>query len=190
VRSLVQATVCLLAVVVPAAPAWAGRGVPKHKARAANVACPDAGMPPAPGAGARYDAAARCLINMARAAAGLRALRSEPRLGVAADVCANDMVNRSYFDHVSPDGSTPRMRVRATGYRGRTGGFRTAETIGWGSGEMATPAAIVSGWLHSSEHRAILLSPLYREIGIGLAIGAPGTGQVGATVAADFGTRR
>ena len=189
-RSLVQAVVCLLAVVVPAAPAWAARGVPKHKARAANVACPDAGMPPAPGAGSRYDAATRCLINMARAASGLRTLRSNPRLAAAASACANDMVARGYFDHVSPEGSTPRMRVRATGYRGRAGRFRTAETIGWGSGEMATPAAMVSEWLRSPEHRAILLSPLYREVGIGLAIGAPGTGEVGATVAADFGTRR
>ena len=189
-RSLVQAVVCLLAVAVPAAPAWAGRGVPKHKARAANFACPDADMPPAPGVGARYDAATRCLINVARAASGVRALRSELRLAVAAGACANDMVTRGYFDHVSPDGSTPRMRVRATGYRGRTGRFRTAETIAWGSGEMATPESIVSGWLRSSEHRAILLSPLYREVGIGLAIGAPGTGEVGATVAADFGTRR
>jgi uncharacterized protein YkwD len=190
VRSLVQAAMCLLAVAVPAAPAWAGRGVPKHKARAANVACPDADMPPAPDTGARYDAATRCLINMARAASGLRALRSEPRLAAAARACANDMVNRGYFDHVSPEGSTPRMRVRAAGYRGRSGRFRAAETIGWGSGQMATPSAIVSEWLQSSEHRAILLSPRYREVGIGLAIGAPGTGEVGATVAADFGARR
>lgn len=189
-RSLVQAVVCLLAFAVPAAPAWAGRGVPKHKARAANLACPDADLPAAPGSGARYDAAARCLINVARAASGLRAVRSNSRLAAAAGACANDMVARGYFDHVSPDGSTPRMRVRATGYRGRTGGFRSAETIGWGSGEMSTPEAIVSEWLRSPEHRAILLSPLYREVGIGLAIGAPGTGEVGATVAADFGTRR
>jgi len=56
--------------------------------------------------------------------------------------------------------------------------------------QMSTPEAIVSEWLRSPEHRAILLSPLYREVGIGLAIGAPGTGEVGATVAADFGTRR
>ena len=50
--------------------------------------------------------------------------------------------------------------------------------------------AIVAEWLHSAEHRAILLSPRFREVGIGLAIGAPGTGEGGATVAADFGARR
>ena len=82
-RSLVQATMCLLAIAVPAAPAWAGRGVPKHKARAANVACPDADMPPAPGAGARYDAARATLMRHRVAASGLRALRSEPRLAAA-----------------------------------------------------------------------------------------------------------
>ena len=189
-RSLVQAVMCLLAVVVPAAPAWAGRVVPKSKFRAANVACPDVGLQPTPGTGARYDAATRCLINVARAASGLRSLRGEPRLALAASAYANDMVARGYFDHVAPEGSTPRMRVRAAGYRGRTGRFRTAETIGWGNGELSTPAAIVAEWLQSAEHRAILLSPLFREVGIGLAIGAPGVGEGGATVAADFGARR
>jgi uncharacterized protein YkwD len=187
---LVQAAVCLLAVVVPAAPAWAGRTLPKHKARTAGLTCPDAGIQPAPDTAVRYDGATRCLINAARVAGGLRPLRPEPRLSAAAGAFAADMVARAYFDHVAPEGSTPRMRVRAAGYRGRTGRFRAAETIGWGSGELSTPAVIAAEWLKSPEHRAILLSPLFREVGIGLAIGAPGTGQSGATVVADFGARR
>jgi uncharacterized protein YkwD len=127
---------------------------------------------------------------VARAASGLRAVRSNSRLAAAAGACANDMVARGYFDHVSPDGSTPRMRVRATGYRGRTGRLPLGrdDRLGLGRdvdarGDRVRVAAL-------PEHRAILLSPLYREVGIGLAIGAPGTGEVGATVAADFGTRR
>ena len=160
-RSFAQAVVCLLAVVVPAAPAWAGRAVPKPKtkARAASVACPDAVMQPAPGTGSRYDAATRCLINRARTASGLRPLRGEIRLAVAATAFAQDMVARRFFAHVAPEGTTARARIRATGYRGRTGRFRSGETIGWGAGEYATPFSIVSEWLHSDEHRAILLSP-------------------------------
>jgi uncharacterized protein YkwD len=192
VRSFAQAVLCLLAVVVPAAPAWAGRAVPKSKpkARAASVACPDAFMQPAPGAGARYDAATRCLVNRARTGAGVHPLRGEGRLAAAATAFAQDMVTRGFFSHVAPEGSTPRARIRATGYRGRTGRLRAGETIGWGAGEYATPISMVSEWLRSADHRAILLSRAFREIGVGVALGAPGTGGGGATVAANFGTRR
>jgi uncharacterized protein YkwD len=192
VRSFAQAVLCLLAVVVPAAPAWAGRALPKPKtkARAASVACPDAFLQPAPGTGSRYDAATRCLINHARTGSRLRPLRGEIRLAAAATAFAQDMVTRGFFAHNAPEGTTPRARVRAAGYRGRTGRFRAAETLGWGAGEYATPLSMVSEWLHSTEHRAILLSPAYREIGIGLGLGAPGTGEGGATVVANFGARR
>ena len=163
-RSFLQAVLCLLVVVVPAAPAWAGRAVlkTKPKARAASVACPDAFLQPVPGTGSRYDAATRCLINRARAAQGVPAVHGEIRLAAAASAYAQDMVARRFFSHVAPEGSTPRARVRAAGYRGRTGRFRTAETIGWGDGEYATPASMVAEWLRSAEHRAILLSRVFR----------------------------
>ena len=62
------------------------------------------------------------------------------------------------------------------------------ETIAWGSGGRATPASIVRSWLNSPGHRAILLDGRYKDLGVGIALGAPGHGD-GATFTGDFGAR-
>jgi uncharacterized protein YkwD len=93
------------------------------------------------------------------------------------------MVAERFFDHVSPAGSTPGQRARAAGFGGSTLG----ETIGWGAGELATPAAIVDQWMHSPPHRAIILDRRFRRIGPGVATGSPSGEGAAATVTADFG---
>jgi uncharacterized protein YkwD len=47
-------------------------------------------------------------------------------------------------------------------------------------------------WMHSPGHRANILSRTFKEIGIGIARGAPESGQGGdaATYTTDFGFRR
>jgi uncharacterized protein YkwD len=67
------------------------------------------------------------------------------------------------------------------------------EDLGWGTGDRATPNSLVDAWLNSAEHRRVLLSPLYEEVGIGVAQGAPRattSGLPGATYAMDLGTIR
>jgi uncharacterized protein YkwD len=47
--------------------------------------------------------------------------------------------------------------------------------------------------MHSPGHRANILRPAFREIGIGIVPAAPlaaGAGQTAATYTADFGVRR
>ncbi len=127
-----------------------------------------------------------CLVNNARAVHGLRRLRSNASSTLAAGRFAKDMVKRTYFNHMSPGGSTPVSRVRAAGYKGR----RIGETIAWAIGSGATPAATVHGWLHSPPHRRILLDRRMRDLGVGLARGAPvkiRSAGVGATVVIDVG---
>jgi hypothetical protein len=75
------------------------------------------------------------------------------------------------------------QRAAAAGWSGRTLG----ETIGWGAGELATPSAIVSGWMNSPPHREILLGGEFRKVGLGVANGSPGGFGGAATVTADFG---
>lgn len=89
------------------------------------------------------------------------------------------MVRNHYFAHGDFVG-----RIRRTGYRGRLLG----ENIAWGSLEYSTPAAIVSLWMHSPEHRANILRRRFTQIGIGVALGAPerDVGQA-ATYTTDFG---
>ena len=130
-----------------------------------------------------YTVAVECLVNEQRAAVGLAALGHDRHLARAADRYSTTMVRQQFFAHVSPQGSTLDQRARAAGYIGALLG----ETLGWGSGSLATPAAIVDGWMNSPPHRAILLDAGFRKIGLGVAAGSP-DGMVGAaTVTADFG---
>jgi uncharacterized protein YkwD len=114
-------------------------------------------------------AAVRCLVNAQRARHGLPALRPSAPLRSAATAFGREMVARGFFDHVSPGGATPADRVHRAGYGGRTVG----EAIGWGTGSLGTPAAIVDAWMNSPPHRAIVLSRRVRDIGVGVAAGTP-----------------
>jgi uncharacterized protein YkwD len=127
-----------------------------------------------------------CLVNGERTSRGLTALRAAQPLRLAAARYSHQMVAGSFFDHVSPSGSTLSSRVRLTGYRGRTLG----ENIGWGTGSLATPVEIVRAWMASPPHRAVMLNRRYREGGVGVASGSPmGAPGPGATFVLDVGTR-
>jgi uncharacterized protein YkwD len=49
--------------------------------------------------------------------------------------------------------------------------WRAGETLAWGWGTQAGAKATVRAWMHSAEHREILLSPTYRWIGISRTCG-------------------
>jgi uncharacterized protein YkwD len=139
----------------------------------------------------RAASATVCLINEARAEHGLASLRALSALERAALAHSRDMVRRDFFAHDSPSGTTPQQRVDRTGYLDGARSWAVGETIAWGTGGYATPASIVRGWLQSPGHRAILLDGRYRDLGIGIAIGAPsGGGGAGATFTGDFGSRK
>jgi uncharacterized protein YkwD len=93
-----------------------------------------------------------CLVNHARASAGLSPFRAERHLGRAAARHASDMGRRNFFAHVSPSGKSPLARARAVGWRGGVG-----EVIAWGCGTLSSPGATLHAWLNSPPHRAIVL---------------------------------
>jgi uncharacterized protein YkwD len=165
------AVLCLAAVAALALPA------------ASAFACGGTNAPPGAVSPRAYAAAVECLVNERRAAAGLRALTHDRRLARAARRFSATMVRQRFFAHVSPHGSTPAKRARAAGYAGSTVG----ETIGWGAGALAAPAAIVQAWIDSPPHRAILLGRGFRRIGLGAAKGSPSGAGGAATVTADLG---
>ena len=155
----------------------------------AVAACTGSGARPTHATLARARDATLCLINSARAQHGLGELRHARLLDRAAAAHSRDMVRRNFFSHNSPGGSTPAQRIRRTGYLRGARSWAVGETIAWGTGHLATPNSIVRGWLQSPEHRAILLDGRFRDLGIGIAIGAPNEGSNGATFTGDFGTR-
>jgi uncharacterized protein YkwD len=129
-----------------------------------------------------------CLLNRVRARHGLPPLRLNRKLSRAARRHSRDMVRRRYFAHDSRDGRSPFDRMRATRYVPRKGTWWLGENIGWGSGRLSQPAAMVRMWMHSPPHRANILSRRFRDVGIGIAARAP-VGGAGATYTTDFGHR-
>jgi uncharacterized protein YkwD len=137
--------------------------------------------------------AVRCLVNAQRAQHGLAALRPSGRLTAAAERHSADMVRRGYFEHVTPGGQTVADRIRHTGYFSGADDWAVGEDIGWGTGELGSPAAIVQAWMNSPPHRAVILSRRFREVGVGIARGVPvdvAGAQGGATFVLDAGMAR
>lgn len=131
-----------------------------------------------------------CLLNRERVRHGLPAFRENALLDQASLEHSQDMVRGDYFAHATPDGRGVLDRLAAVGYTtGRTGS--AGENIAWALGDKATPAAIVTLWMHSPPHRADILRRSFSEIGIGIAFGAPNSATVmqanAATYTTDFG---
>ena len=114
-------------------------------------------------------------MNAVRTSRGLAPLRVDVRLVRAARGHSADMMRRQYFAH----GSVATRALRA-GARGPLFG----EDLAWGTG--VTPQWVIDRWLASPSHRAVLLRPGFRRVGIGFASGTF-IGHGGATVVtADF----
>ena len=94
-----------------------------------------------------------CLVNAERTSRGLKPLRRDGDLAQAARGHAADMARRDYFSHVTPSGDDLSDRLRDAGYGEPGDGWRAGENLGWGTGERATPDALVDAWLASPGHK-------------------------------------
>jgi uncharacterized protein YkwD len=171
-------------VALPAALAEAGT-------RTRSDRCANTTLQPAAGNLSVVRAAVLCLHNRARGARGLPLLREHAKLRKSAEAHSDDMVAGRFFAHDSRSGADISDRILRTGYaRGR--GWSLGENIAWGTGGLATAAEIQDAWMASPGHRANILRPQFRDIGIGLTVGVPvrARGLRGATYTADFGVRR
>jgi uncharacterized protein YkwD len=120
-------------------------------------------------------------INGLRARHGLRRLQPSSALGGAARLHTRQMLAGGYFAH----GAVWR---RITAY------YRNPSAVGenmvWGTGQLSASRALTL-WLASPSHRANLLSPMWRRIGIGAAYDRRAGGVYGnrpaTVIVADFG---
>jgi len=107
--------------------------------------------------------------NRERVAQGLAPLHWNANLAAAAHAHALLMAQRGTLSHQFPGEAPLQDRARSAGARFT----EVAENVAEGpSAEM-----IHAGWMHSPPHRANLLDPELTDIGIAVAVGAPGPGS-------------
>lgn len=151
--------------------------------------CPNANLRPSRTNAARIDAAALCLIDQARAADRLPALKANRELQTVAVSQVQTMVRLDYFADDRPSGTTPEALIAATRYGRHARSLSTAESIGWGTKLAATPAQMVAAWLQSPAHREVILATEFHEAGIGATAAVPSllaNGEPGATYALEL----
>ncbi|XZN89893.1 MAG: CAP domain-containing protein [Microcoleus sp.] len=109
------------------------------------------------------------LTNIERTKFGLSPLTFNAQLLNAAANHTENMALQDFFSHTGKDGSSIGSRITATGYKFSA----AAENIAAGS---STPEQVVASWMNSAGHRANILDPKLKEIGIGYYFLANDTG--------------
>lgn len=104
------------------------------------------------------------LTNTQRSAAGLAPLNYDGRLASSAFAKAQDMLAKGYWSHTSPDGRSAWHFVSQAGYSYVAVGENLAKGF-------SSDTAVISGWMASSGHRANILNPAFKDIGIGIVSG-------------------
>jgi uncharacterized protein YkwD len=161
-----------------------------------NTACPYANTSPSKTSLRHERAAVLCLLNEERTARGLSALTRSGKLARAASRHSRSMVRHGYFDHQRPGGPGFAERIQRSGYASGARRWEVGENLAWATGNNATPAAIVTGWMRSGDHRHNVLDSGFDQVGLGIARGTPtgsprprGRLSNAMVVTADFGSR-
>ena len=150
--------------------------------------CPNADAKPGKLSTSEARKAVRCLINKRRANAGLPSLDRHRDLQKSAQRHNNRMHGTGCFAHQCPGEGSLDTRIRSTGYLNGADRWKYAENVGWGRKKRGSPANVVKAWMHSSGHRANILSNDFRDLGVGFDDGTPNSKRAtGGIFTVDFG---
>ena len=104
------------------------------------------------------------LTNAERKKAGLNPLKWNETLALFAEMHCEDMIERNFFSHVNPDGEDPFDRIKYFDIEYWSAG----ENIGAGQN---SPKMVVEEWMNSETHRANILNPDFKSIGVSVLKG-------------------
>jgi hypothetical protein len=102
--------------------------------------------------------------NEERSSVGKNSLESNDLLTQAAQLKANDMAEKGYFSHVSPEGKDPWHWVNLSGYKYKNAGENLAVNF-------IDSKEVHNAWMNSPTHEANILRDNFTEIGIATAEG-------------------
>lgn len=104
-------------------------------------------------------------INSERTQRFIPSLYSNSKLGTAAYGKAADMLARSYFAHIDPDGNYVWPRIEAAGY---TPYLTLGENLAM---DFTSAEAVVSAWMNSPTHRANIVNEKFEDQGLASTYG-------------------
>jgi uncharacterized YkwD family protein len=148
-----KATVTLSILPAPAAPILTPTPTPRPEAMPMPITTPTETE-------LSFEKTVADLVNMYRAENDLPPLTLSAELSGAARIKSRDMCDKNYFAHISPTyGSAADMLIGfniSFSYMGENiaKGFSSAEQV-------------VNSWMNSPGHRANILNPNYKQIGVG-----------------------
>ena len=120
-------------------------------------------------------------VNEERAKRGLAPLTLNPQLSDAARRKAADMLEKNYWAHFAPDGSTsPWGFIRAAGYNY----IHAGENLARG---FTDSSSTVNAWMASETHRDNILASKYNDVGFAIVPGTL-TGEETVLIVEIFGS--
>lgn len=119
-------------------------------------------------------------VNKERTQRGLSALKENQSLATAAQAKANNMFEENYWAHFAPSGKDPWKFIQSAGYKFTYAGENLARNF-------YNTDDVVKAWMNSPTHRANILNPAYRDIGIAVSEGVL-QGQKTTLIVQMFGT--
>lgn len=117
--------------------------------------------------------------NQQRVKHGFSDLELNQQLSEAAQAKAEDMSNRNYWSHETPEGDLPWVFLDKAEYTYHKAG----ENLAYG---FLSSSTTVAGWMNSPSHRANLLDQGYTDVGFGIAHAPNYLGQDDQTIIVAF----
>lgn len=119
--------------------------------------------------------------NQKRTENGLQALSNNSQLAEAASKKADDMFAKNYWAHNSPDGTTPWVFIKQSGYSYVYAGENLARGF-------SSASDVVNAWMASPTHRANILSSNFKDVGFAVKSGVL-NGEQTFLVVQEFGSK-
>jgi len=120
------------------------------------------------------------LMNQSRIENGLSPLAINNKLNESAYLKAQDILEKNYFAHTSPQGISPWYWLKQANYSYHYAGENLAI-------DFTDAETLYKAWLDSPSHRANILNPKYKEVGI-VALTGDFNGRKTTIAVQHFGT--
>ena len=121
-------------------------------------------------------------VNLERTQRFIPPLTTHPSLTSAATSKANDMLARSYFAHVDPDGRYVWPRIEAAGF---TPYLTVGENLAM---DFSSAPDVINAWMNSPTHRANIVNEKFEDQGMASVYGQYEPNHDSAIVVNLFGT--